>query len=286
MNETVTKETPEDVYGPTTSQDNSLSVPASQKQDLMAILQGVLLAGADNVDAVGKILDYQERILSREAECAFYTDLAIVQGAIPKIIKDGEAVVQKAENGRREVKRKFETLEAILDGISEIVYVYGFSITTTTDISPIPGHMRIITELGHKLGHRKIFNYDCPIDAGGKMTPIQGRGSSLSYGRRYSHKMIFNINTGDDDDGGAEILPKRTKASPPNIGFMDSGNLPPPLITPDEIRILNDLMIQAEVSLDTVCLNYNIDRLSAMDYDTYERACRKLRKTIDERKTK
>ncbi len=284
MNETLTKEVPEDVYGPTTSQDNSLSIPTSQKQDLMAILQGVLLAGADNVDAVGKILDYQERILNREAECAFYTDLAIVQGAIPKIIKDGEAVVQKAGNGQREVKRKYETLEAILDGIEPVVYPYGFSITVDTDVSPLPGHMRIMTRLGHKLGHSKVYNYDCPVDAAGRMTSIQGRGSSLSYGRRYSLKMIFNLNTGDDDDGGADVMPKRAKMPPSNVGFMDSGNLPPPLITPDEIRILNDLMIQAEVSLDTVCINYNIDRLSAMDYDTYERACRKLRKTIDDRK--
>jgi len=60
----------------------------------------------------------------------------------------------------------------------------------------------------HQDGWTKTYWTDIPLDDKGfKGTPnktqTHAKGSSLSYGKSYLLRLIFNIPTGDDDDGNS-----------------------------------------------------------------------------------
>jgi len=71
-----------------------------------------------------------------------------------------------------------------------------------------PNHKRICVDVMHEQGHTKSRYVDLAIQTTGiagksMMTEIHGEASCFQYGRRYLTCMIFNIPTGDDDDGNA-----------------------------------------------------------------------------------
>ena len=64
----------------------------------------------------------------------------------------------------------------------------------------------MVAEVMHEEGHTMTVTADIPLDDSGmagkvNKTPTHATGSSFSYGRNYLIRLIFNIPTGDEDDG-------------------------------------------------------------------------------------
>jgi len=167
------------------------------------------LAASPNVDVekFKQILDMQEQILDRNAKQAFNAAMTEAQNKI-------ELVVAKKYNNQ--TKSNYANLKEILIQTKPIYTAEGFSLMFYEGETEKEGHKRVCVDIMHRDGHTEKRYGDLAIQTTGiagkaMMTQIHGEGSAFSYGRRYLTCMIFNIPTGDDDDGNAAGAKKESK---------------------------------------------------------------------------
>lgn len=185
----------------TLKQSSALVIPAGQSP-AMAMVEAITRAASDPTVDAGKM----ERLwaIAKEAQAdqakrEYGEAMARVQAELPKIIKDRE---------NKQTSSRYATLDNIIRQIAPIYTKRGFSLSFDTADSPIEKCIRIVCTAMHEGGHSVRFQYDQPIDDVGiqgsvNKTQVHARGSAVTYGRRYLTLMVFNINTGEDDDGNA-----------------------------------------------------------------------------------
>lgn len=170
--------------------------------DSAALMTAVARAAADphvDVEKMERLFAMHERMADRQAEQAYADAMTAAQRAMPMIGKDRQ---------NTQTNSSYATLDKINQRIAPIYTAEGFSLSFDTDASPLPGHVRVVCRVLHSGGHSKTYNYDSPLDDAGiagkiNKTPTHARGSAITYGRRYLTLMIFNLATGEDDDGNA-----------------------------------------------------------------------------------
>lgn len=136
-----------------------------------------------------KLLDFQERVMGKQAEIDFNESMARLQPLLPEIKK-----LSKAHNS------KYAKYEHIERQIRPLYTEEGFSVTFNT--SKDSDNVTYYGTLRHKSGHSETAEIELPIDTSGSKNAIQGRGSTVSYAKRYLIGMLFNIVTVDEDDDG------------------------------------------------------------------------------------
>lgn len=151
------------------------------------------------VEKIEQIMNMQFRILDREAEQAFNAAMTRAQNKI-------ELVIAKSHN--IQTGSNYANLRAVLLSAKPIYTAEGFSLMFYEGETPKEGHKKVCVDIMHEQGHTKQRYVNVAIQTTGiagksMMTQIHGEGSAFSYGRRYLTCMIFNIPTGDDDDGNA-----------------------------------------------------------------------------------
>lgn len=167
--------------------------------------------GAD-LDKLEKLLTLQERWDANEAKKAFNSCMVEVHKNIPMIGKSLK---------NEQTHSKYASLDNIIFETKAIYTEQGFSISFHEGVTEKPEHIRVCADVTHRLGHKEPYFYDVPMDGKGlkgnaNMTPIHAKASSTSYGRRYLMCMIWNIPTGDDNDGNnGSAAPRKQPASMP-----------------------------------------------------------------------
>lgn len=156
-----------------------------------------------DVAKLEKLLDMQERILDRNAEAAFNAAFAEMQAAIPTVLEKG-----KTDKGR------YAKQEDIVEVVKPILRDYGFSLSFRTEW---PGDklIKIVGILTHRDGHKRESEFLAEADTSGSKNAIQARGSTVTYGRRYTTTDLLNIISREqrDDDG------QRSGRPDPPAGF-------------------------------------------------------------------
>jgi len=171
------------------------------------------LASRPDIDPekIKQFMDMQERILDRNAKQAFNAAMTRVQNKI-------ELVVAAVEN--EQTHSRYANLKAILLKAKPVYTGEGFSLMFYEGDTTKEAHKRICVDIMHEEGHTEKRWGDFAVQTTGiagkaMMTQIHGEGSAFSYGRRYLTCAIFNIPTGDDDDGNAAgsefITPEQAK---------------------------------------------------------------------------
>ncbi len=99
---------------------------------------------------------------------------------------------------------KYDDLNRI---IRPILHRHGFVLQHRNASAP-DGKPITITTLRHAGGHSVESEFMGEIDASGSKNNVQGRGSTLSYGKRYNAVSLLDIITEEDDDGtmGAQAV--------------------------------------------------------------------------------
>lgn len=162
-------------------------------------LLAIAVQRGTDADQLGKLLDLQERWEAGQARKAYAAAMKAVQGEAPKIAKEAT---------NTQTKSQYALLETINAGLVPVYTRHGFSLSFSQGDSPTDGHIRIVCDVSHEAGHSEVRHVDLPLDMAGingnvNKTAIHATGSTYSYGRRYLTCMIFNVSTGDDDDGQA-----------------------------------------------------------------------------------
>lgn len=175
-------------------------VPAVIQQDgFFAIIERMSNRPDFSVDMIKQLQEIQEHSLDRNAKQEFNAAMTRVQGKI-------ELVVAKEKN--TQTKSNYANLKAVLIKSKPIYTGEGFSLMFYEGDSPKETQKRVCVDIMHSGGHTEKRHGDFTIQTTGiagsaMMTQIHGEGSAFSYGRRYLTCMVFNIPTGDDDDGNA-----------------------------------------------------------------------------------
>lgn len=113
--------------------------------------------------------------------------------------------------------------------------------------------------LGHSGGHERVYEDDFPLDAagsGGKVnkTPIQAKGSTQTYARRYLKASALDLAFMDDRDGNA---------TPPED---DTG------MSPEQLAELRKAIDDADADVEKFCRFFRIEALPDLPARELERA--------------
>lgn len=174
---------------------------SSETQAVLNMIERVVLNPDADMDKLEKMLDMQERILKRNGEQAFASDFAAMQSELPRIARNGKIEIKDRNTGKITQSTPFAKLEDINDGVRPVLQKYGFGVTFSIDQTQ--SGITVTARLLHRLGHSERTSLTLPIDVSGSKNNVQGNGSTISYGKRYTLSAILNISTGDDIDGNA-----------------------------------------------------------------------------------
>lgn len=173
--------------------------PATEPMELMRI---AIEKGTD-ADQLRQLVALQEQWRKDRAREAYVEAFNLAQKAMPVIFKDAV---------NKHTKSRYAKLETIMEQIRPIYSDHGFSMSFGTAESNLQGHVRIICDVRHRLGHCEHYQADIPLDGTGSqgnkssMNAPQATGSTYSYGQRYLAKLIWNLTiAGEDDDGNGEV---------------------------------------------------------------------------------
>jgi hypothetical protein len=180
--------------------ENNLPVKATDQQSaFFASIERLVANPNVDVAKIKQIMEMQEHVLDRDAEQSFNAAMTRAQNKI-------ELVVAKSENTQTD--SKYANLKTVLLSAKPIYTAEGFSLMFYEGETPNEKQKRVCVDIMHEQGHTKQRYGDFTIQTTGiagkaMMTQIHGEGSAFSYGRRYLTCLIFNIPTGDDDNGNA-----------------------------------------------------------------------------------
>lgn len=148
------------------------------------------------VEKLGELIALQERILDRNARSAFEAAYRLMLPEIPRISKRG--AIKNREGKTQSRYAKYEDIRSIVD---PILLRHGFTFSTKTDW-PATGVLEVVGTLTHAGGGTKESKFRTEADASGGKNAIQGLGSGVSYGKRYTLKdLLAIVEEGEDDDG-------------------------------------------------------------------------------------
>lgn len=161
---------------------------------MVAMIERLALNPDVDVAKLEKLLEMQERILDRNSKVAYAMALSAMQPKLPVITENGEI---KNRDGK--VQSTYALWEDINDAIKPILAEHGFALSFKT------GYLdkdEIVTcVLTHRDGHSEETSMRLPRDDSGSKNQVQGVGSSISYGKRYTACALLNITSrGEDDD--------------------------------------------------------------------------------------
>ena len=180
----------------------SMPVPVTEQQSFFASIERLAMRPDVDVEKIKQFMEMQEHILDRNSKQAFNAAMVRAQSRMEVVLKTTEGE-----------HNKFANLESVLEMARPIYTNEGFAVTfyegfSTTEKPLKDGHIRMVADIMHAEGYTKTVTADVPFDDKGPQGKViktgpHATGSSFSYGRRYLNCMIWNIATGDDDDGKA-----------------------------------------------------------------------------------
>jgi len=147
-----------------------------------------------DAETLGKMVDLYERVHSIQAEQAMNEAMRAFQDEMPLIERKGEI---KYKGSGQPVR--FAKLDDIVRAVGPLLSSLGLSYTWDTDTQQ---HGFIVTcTLRHIMGASRESRFVAPRDESGGKNPIQGIGSTLTYGQRYSLVQVLGLTLTDDNDG-------------------------------------------------------------------------------------
>jgi len=164
------------------------------------------VASDPNLDAskLMTLLDAQERIMNKNAEIAFNDAMSRLSSKMPRIVRSGSVGYKNKDSGKMEEAFKFARWEDIDQKIRPLLAEEGFSLSFNSQAREGGGAV-ITGTLSHVGGHSRSASLPLALDNSGGKNNIQGMGSTISYGKRYTATMLLNIVTiGEDDDGDGD----------------------------------------------------------------------------------
>lgn len=171
--------------------------PALQTTNFVSLIERLMGDEKYPVERIDKLLTMQREAIEWQAKMMYQKAIADLQAELPS--------VERKARGNNSMYAKFEH---IVEGIKPAMAMHGFSIThrikSCLPESGSQGKVTVTAVLSHSMGHSETLSLDLPIDDTGNKNSVQGVGSTIEYGRRYTTNALLGIAThGADNDGGS-----------------------------------------------------------------------------------
>jgi hypothetical protein len=168
-----------------------------QAGDFFGVIERLSMMPDIPVDKIKQRMEMLEHVLDRNAKKAYNPQMKRAQSQMPIVPKDMK---------NSQTNSKYSALETILKHCKPIYTSEGFSLTFYEGDSVKDGNVRLLVDIMHSDGHTETKHIDIPIDDKGikgmvNKTLTHAKVSSISYGKSNLVRMVFNIPTGEDDDG-------------------------------------------------------------------------------------
>lgn len=176
--------------------DEQPKMPATVNESaaIITVIERAAMNPNVDIDKMERLLMMQERIIAKNAEQVFNAALAEMQDELPVILESGAI-----KNSSGKVQSTYAKWEDINEAIKPILRKHGFALTFKSEIN---GSVKVTGILTHKAGHREQTEIVLPADTSGSKNAVQAVASSVSYGQRYTAKLLLNFTSrGEDDDG-------------------------------------------------------------------------------------
>jgi hypothetical protein len=218
----------------------------------MQLIQAAVTQSDIDPDRLEKLMALQERWEKNEAQKAYNIAMKACQEEMPTVVSDSV---------NKHTKSKYPKLETVTRIIKPTYTKHGFSLSFGSRESPLPNHLLITCDCMHDKGHTRQYELNCPYDTAGAQgtankTPIQGMGSSASYGRRYLKLMIFDVSVVDEDNDGQDAA----------------------CITEQQLVTLNEWIESTNTDLPRFLKWLAIDKLTDMSAEQFDTAMYELKR--------
>lgn len=156
---------------------------------VLQMIERVALDPNSDVAKLEKMIELQERVMSRQAKEQF--DSAMLNFQIEK------GVIEKASTANRTKYAKLEHIQAVVDPVLRKFGLFVRWNTQTTD----SGKIRVTCICTHIGGHSETSSMDVNPDKSGSKNEIQADGSAITYAQRYTMKSLLGLVIAEDNDG-------------------------------------------------------------------------------------
>jgi hypothetical protein len=175
------------------------SKPKKGTVDNLTPLERAMYDPTISAEKLHLLINFEGKRKYTEAVKAF--NIAMLQ-----VQRELHSVPEDSENER--IHSSYASYKAILKFVKPVYLAAGFALSFHEEDTKKEDEVRVSVDVMHEAGYVKMYHYDSPMDDKGfkgsvNKTRPHAKGSSISYGRSYLMKMIFNLLTGeeDDDDG-------------------------------------------------------------------------------------
>lgn len=168
--------------------------PRSEADALINMIERVARDPSVSLDRMERLIDMKERMTERAARAAYDAAFAPMQERLPIIDERGE------HGGTKSTYAKWDDIN---EAIKPVLAAHGFSIRFR---SKQDGAKIFVTGvLSHRDGHSEETTIELPADNSGQKNAVQAIGSSMSYGQRYTAKLLLSLSSrrSEDDNGDA-----------------------------------------------------------------------------------
>jgi hypothetical protein len=164
---------------------------------LLAVIERAARDPSVDIDKMERLIAMQERVQAGRAKAAYSSALADMQAEIPAIEKNGKIL------NKGVLQSTYAKWEDVNDAIRPVLAKHGFGLSFR--VERVTEGVAVTGVLSHREGHSEQTTLSLPIDASGAKNNVQGYGSSVSYGKRYTASALLNLTSTDehDDDGSA-----------------------------------------------------------------------------------
>lgn len=170
--------------------------PGLERKQYLQMIADATANPAVDVAKMAALMSMQERIMDREAKGAYVRAFNALQAELPSIGRRGEI-----KNNSGQVQSRYSRWEDIHRVIRPLLEKHGFSLTFRNGADTTRA-LTVTAILQHVEGHQEDSGpMPLPADTSGNKNGVQGIGSTMSYGKRYSTIALLNIVTEDDADG-------------------------------------------------------------------------------------
>lgn len=171
--------------------------PVSEASAIVSMIERAARDPAVDMDKMERLLQMQERVMSRNAEQDFNRAMTEAQSKMRSVA---------ADSNNPQTRSRYASYAALDRAVRPVYTAAGFALSFDTDEGAPDQYVRVVCYVSHQNGYSRKYHVDMPADGKGAkggdvMTKTHAVGSGVSYGQRYLLKMIFNIAVGEDDDG-------------------------------------------------------------------------------------
>ena len=240
-------------------------VPANDAP-MVAMIERIAMDPSIPIERLEQMLAMKERMEDRareqlredreyEAKTAYFAAMSACQKVLPVVVKNRR---------NTHTNSNYADLAAIEDQAMPIIYEHGFGVSFQPDGYNELGELQIKWEISHAGGYVRNGVGAIPVDAAGakgglNKTGTQAFGSTATYGRRYLLCMLFNISTGDDQDGN-------------NVPSKDAAKT----ISPEQVKEILALLEETNSDIEQFCRMGKIEAVPNMLANQFDSAVRIL----------